>query len=133
MDVFWHAHEDVTASREPLPPTYDLLGPDGCFAHSDPPCFGALDDLITSRYFEHSRRNLFVAFDLLDLAVLRMMRFPATLATGLDQLNGQQIRLLFGESYDPEEEEKGLQSPPSAPISSICRPNIRLVLVLCHS
>lgn len=62
----------------------------------DPAVFRALTDSKTKLASQSMGRKVVVAFTIRDLAVLRTLGIPATMATGLAAMKGPRLRLLFG-------------------------------------
>jgi hypothetical protein len=79
---------------QPDAPPHDLLLPRGQLLTADPPCFAAPEDYTTRQALKQAGGRLFAAMDLQDLAILQTLGLPATLAVGLDQLDGAQLRRL---------------------------------------
>lgn len=81
--------------QRPEDPPFDLVTNAGCLTTSDPPCFTACEDALTEQW---ARRYNFVlmAQSIRDVAVLRALQLPATVATGLTSMNGRQYRALCG-------------------------------------
>ena len=78
-------------------PPYDVLGACGSLAGESLPCLTASTDLRTARGLENCKKRLFAAFEIHDVIVLRRLGFPATMANGLERLDGAGLRLLLGE------------------------------------
>jgi hypothetical protein len=76
---------------------YDLLTERGSLMCDDPPCFAARGDWYTNVCSRKFQNLLFVVRDVRALAVLRLLCLPVTLANGLSELSGNQMRQLCGE------------------------------------
>jgi hypothetical protein len=77
---------------------FDLVGLFGSLMHEDPPCFHAGNDEITDEKLRqrHLPDALFLAFDMQDVAILRRLRLPVTVAAGLSHLKKNQVFALGG-------------------------------------
>ncbi|MDA1013721.1 MAG: hypothetical protein O3A00_04610 [Planctomycetota bacterium] len=70
---------------------YELMTHAGCLAEDALPIFEVLRDGCTQRLLEQGAGDLFVAFDLEHVVMLRACGLPATLAVGLDDLPLEQV------------------------------------------
>lgn len=74
----------------------DILGPAGLLSGRILACLSAAGDASTAEELDAWQARLFAAFDIWDLAILRSLGIPATLAVGLDRLNGAGLRSMLG-------------------------------------
>jgi len=73
----------------------------------EPAVFRALGDSKTKLASQSMGKKVVVTFSLSDLAVLRTLGIPATLAAGLAAMKGPQLRLLFGRPAEIRSGEPG--------------------------
>jgi hypothetical protein len=76
---------------------HEILGPQGLLNNRRLPCLSAPRDSYTKECLEVWNKRLFAAFDVKDLAVLRLLRLPVTLAHNLERLSGHGLRLVCGD------------------------------------
>ena len=101
----------LRATAESTP--YDILGPCGSLAGEQVPCLTAARDAYTAECLPEWRKCLFLAFDVVSLAILRSLGLPVTLAHGLEGLDGDGLRGLLGEP-------RGLTQGPTRPSPAGC-------------
>lgn len=76
---------------------YDILGPCGSLAGQQAPCLTAVADAYTAQGLLDWRKYLFAVLDIREVAILRSLGLPVTLANGLAQLDGSGLRQLLGQ------------------------------------
>ena len=76
---------------------HDILGPCGSLRGDGVPSLIAATDGNTASGLRNSKNRLLAAFDIRDLAILRSVGLPATLANGLAELDGSGLRRLLGQ------------------------------------
>ena len=74
----------------------DILGPGGSLAGSIIPCLAAAADAYTAACLPQWRNQLFLTFDIREAAILRSLRLPVSVASGLERLDGESLASILG-------------------------------------
>lgn len=116
--------------RDKDEPPFDLVNMHGQLASDAPPCFTACEDYFTDAWCRHTGKVILATANMLDLAILRSLSLPVTVAAGLDSLTGLQLRLLCGPPKIAELQHSAIcAGSESGNRAAICRRRMRVALV----